>query len=88
MKTSASKNPSLAVGHTDLQVARESHLLACPDEPFGRVVLVPFDSITVVHRELMVEVVVAFTNGGKGSDDVVARSVLVIKGSLSEPVGE
>lgn len=34
------------------------------------------------------EVVVAFTNGNKGSDDMVARGVLVIKRSVSKPVSE
>jgi hypothetical protein len=75
-------------GYTDLQMACKSEFVAYPDKPLGRIVLVPFDGITIVHRELMVEVVVAFANGGKGSDDVVARSVFVIEGSISEPVGE
>jgi hypothetical protein len=58
------------------------------DEPLGRVVLIPLDGITIVHRELVVEVVVTFTNGDKGGDHVVARGMLVIKGRLTKPVGE
>lgn len=58
------------------------------DEPLGRIILVPLDGIAVVHGELVVEVVVAFTNGNERSDEVVAGSVLVIKGSLSKPVGQ
>lgn len=34
------------------------------------------------------EVVVAFTNGDQGGDDVIARGVLVVEGSLAEPVSE
>ena len=48
---------------TYLQVAGKTELLAYPDEPLRGVVLVPFDGIAVVHRELVVEVVVTFTNG-------------------------
>jgi len=47
----------------DLQMTGKSDLLASPDKPFGRIVLVPFDGISVVHGELMMEVVVAFANG-------------------------
>lgn len=58
------------------------------DEPLGGVVLIPFDGITVVHGELMVEVVVTFTDGDESGEDVVTRSVLVIERRLSEPVSE
>lgn len=74
--------------HTHLQMACKSDLLANPDEPLRRVILIPFDSISVVHGELVVEIVVAFTNGDEGGDNVVARGVLVIEGSLSEPMSE
>ena len=71
-----------------LQVTSETELLHNPDEPLGRVILVPLDGVTVVHGELVVEVVVTFTDSDESSDHVVARSVLVIEGSLAEPVSE
>ena len=72
----------------DLEVAGETEFRADPDEPLRRVVLVPLDGVTVVHGELVVEVVVTFTDSDESSDHVVARSVLVIEGSLAEPVSE
>ena len=45
-----------------LEVTGEPNLLARPDEPLSRVILVPSDRIPVVHRELVVEVVVTFTD--------------------------
>lgn len=65
---------------------RESDLLATSDEPLGRIVLIPLDGVTIIHRELMVEVVVTFANSGKSSDNVVAGSVLVIERTVPEPV--
>jgi hypothetical protein len=69
-------------------VARKTRLFTNPDEPFGGVVLVPFNGITIVHGELMMEVVITFTNICKSSDDMVTRDVLVIKWSLSKPVSK
>lgn len=69
-------------------MASETELLASPDEPFGGIILVPFDSVTVIHRELMVEVVITFTNCREGGEDMVAGTVLVVKGSISEPVSK
>ena len=36
----------------------------------------------------MMKVVVAFADSNESGEDVVARSVLVIEGSISEPVSE
>jgi hypothetical protein len=71
-----------------LEVACQANFLARPDEPLGRVVLIPLDSIAVVHRELVVEVVVSFTNGNESSDEVVARTVFVIERRFTKPVSE
>jgi len=46
-----------------LQVAGEANALANRDKPLGRVILVPFDGVSVVHWELVVEIVVPFTDG-------------------------
>ena len=72
----------------NLQMAGETELGADPDEPLRRVVLVPLDRVTVVHRELVVEVVVTLANGDECRDHMVARCVLVIEGGLTEPVRE
>ena len=58
------------------------------DEPFGGVVLVPLDGVSEIHRELVVEVVVAFADGAESGKEVVTRGVLVVKGFVTEPVGE
>jgi len=58
-----------------------------PDEPFRRVVLVPFDSVTVVHRELVVEIVIAFTDGDECGDHMVSRGVFVVERGFTKPVG-
>lgn len=50
--------------------------------------LMPFDSITVVTGELVVEVVVSLTEGDKSSDDVIPRGVAVVKRLLTEPMGQ
>lgn len=51
-------------------------------------VLVPLDGVSVIHGELMVKVVVSFSVGDQSGDEVILRGVLVIEGSLSEPVGQ
>ena len=66
----------------------QTKLFHGPDEPFGRVVLVPFDSVSVVHGELVMEIVIALSDGDEGGDHVIAGCVLVVEGSLTEPVSE
>lgn len=66
----------------------KTKLLADNDEPLGWIILIPFDSVSIVHRELMVEVVVAFTDGDESSDEMVTRSVLIIEGGFSEIVSK
>ena len=50
--------------------------------------LVPLDRVPVVHRELMVQIVIAFADSDECGDHVVVGSVLVIERRLSEPVRE
>lgn len=75
-------------GMAYLEMRGESKLLASPDEPLGRIILIPLDRISVVHGELVMEVVVTFPNGDKCSNQVIARSVLVVKRCLTQPVSE
>ena len=58
------------------------------NEQFRGIVLVPLDRIPVVHRELMVEVVIAFADSDKCGDHMVAGSCLSSKKRLAEPVRE
>jgi len=69
-------------------MTRKSELLARPDKPLGRIVLIPFDSVAVVHGKLVMEVVVTFANGDECSCKMVPGSMLVVEGCCSEPVGE
>lgn len=69
-----------------LQVIGETELGKCPDEPLGGIVLVVDNSVAVVLRELMVEVVITFTQSSKGSNPVVARGMMIIEGIFTKPV--
>lgn len=69
-------------------MACQAELRADPDEPLGRIVLVPFNGISVVHGELVVEVVVTFADSYEGGNEVVLGCVLVVEGGLTEPVSE
>lgn len=57
----------------------QTELAADPDEPFSGIILVPLNSIPVVHRELVVEVVITLANGHESSDEMVSGRVLVIE---------
>ena len=76
------------IGTELLEVIGEAELLANPDEPLGRVVLVPLDGVTVVGRELVVEVVIALAESDECRDHVVAGAVAVIEWLIAEPVGK
>jgi len=76
------------VGTELLEIVGETEGLPCPDVPLGGVVLVPFDSIAVIGRKLVVEVVVALTKSNKSSDDVIARRVAVVERLVTEPVSK
>ena len=54
-----------------LQVIGEAKLLPHPDGPFGGIILMPFNGVAVVGRELVMEVVVAFTEGDECGDHMV-----------------
>jgi len=69
-------------------MARKSELLAHPDKPLGRVVLIPPNGVAVVHGELMVEVVITFANRDECCCKVIPGSMLVIERCFSKPVGE
>ena len=71
--------PDLVVGE-NFQVGSEADFLASPDEPLGRIILVPSDGIAVIHRELVVKVVVTFTNSDKCRDEMVTGCMFIVKG--------
>ena len=66
----------------------ESQLLANPNEPLGGVVLVPFNGISVVHWELMVEIVITFADGYQRRCEMVSWGVLVIERSFTQPMSK
>ncbi len=57
--------------------------LASRDKPLRWIELVPENGIAIVHRELVVEIVVAFAHGQDGGDEMIPRrkSVVVRGGS-------
>lgn len=61
----------------------KSHERTSRNKPFRWIELVPLDGIPIIHRELVVEVVVAFAQCKKRRDKMVAWSMFVIKGRLS-----
>jgi hypothetical protein len=67
-------------------MASEPDFLACRDEPFRRVILIPFNRVTVIHRELMMKVVITFTDSDQCGDKMVAGRVLIVKGCISQPM--
>ena len=70
----------------DTEMARQPELIANRDKPFGRVPLVPFRSIPVVHWELMVEVMVTLPERHKRSNQMVSRRVSIIKCTFAQPM--
>jgi len=71
-----------------LEVGGEAELTPQPDGPLGGVILVPFNSVSVVGGKLVVEVVVSLAERNERSDDVVTRAVAVIERLVAKPVGE
>jgi hypothetical protein len=71
-----------------LEVASKTDPAANANEPLGRIVLVPFDSIAIIGGELVMEIVVSFTDGNKCGQDVVARRVLIVEWSITEIMRE
>jgi hypothetical protein len=59
------------VGLELLEIISETELLVDPDEPLGWVILVPLDGISVIGWELVVEVVVTFSESDESSDNVI-----------------
>lgn len=71
-----------------LQVGSHAEQGSRLDEPLCRVVSQAPVRVSVVHRELVVEIVVAFTDRDERGDDVVSRGMLVVERGFTEPVRE
>ena len=74
------------VAGKDAQMTGQPDQRASGDKPLRRVVLVPPKGVTIVHRELVVEIVVAFSHGEEGGKQVVARTQFVVVRCASKPV--
>jgi hypothetical protein len=70
------------------QVPGEVDLLTEPDKPLRRVPVEPSDSIAVVDRKLMVEIVISLSPSDKCNEPAVSRRELARKRLVSNPVSE
>lgn len=71
-----------------LEVPCKAKLGKSQDGQLGWVVLVPLQSVSVVRWELVVEVVVALTEGDESGQDVVSRGSSIIKRLGTNPVSQ
>ena len=62
---------SRGANKTYFQVGCKANLLAHPDEPLAGIVLIPFVTISVIRRELVVEVMVSFSHRDHGGECAV-----------------
>ena len=72
----------------DLEVRSKADELHGCDEPLGGIILIPLDGITIVHGELVMEIMVTLSEGDKRGENVIARSMLIVEGSLTKVVSE
>ena len=72
----------------DTEMTRKPKPVTNRNEPLGWVPLVPFRSVPVVHRKLMMEVVVSLSECHKRCDEMVSRRVLIIEGALAQPMSQ
>jgi len=69
-------------------MTRESKLVANRDEPFGWVPLVPFHSVPIIHRELMVKVMIPLPERHERCDEMVSWRVLIIECAFAQPMSQ
>jgi hypothetical protein len=69
-------------------VAGEPESVADRDKPLGRIPLVPFHSVPIVHRKLMVEIMVSLSQRHKRRKEVILRRVLIIECALAQPMSQ
>ena len=67
-------------------MASQSDFCTTSNKPLGRVSLVPFHRITVVHGELVVEIMVSLAQRDYGRQEVVSGSQFVVKGRRTKPM--
>ena len=58
------------------------------EKDLERRLTVPFDSVAVVRGELMMEVVVAFSEGDQSGENMIPGRVAVIKGLVAKPMSK
>lgn len=52
------------------------------DEPFRRIPLIPLDRVAVINGKLMMEVMIAFSQGNNSSQQMISWSELIVKGRV------
>ena len=65
---------------------RQTKPITDGDKPFCRIILVPPNGISEIRRELVVEIMVAFTKCNYRSDGMITRRMLVVKRGISKPM--
>lgn len=65
-------------------MGRQSQLATTPNEPLRRVVLVPLDRISIIHGELMMEIMITFSDGDQGRNKMILGTVLVVEWRIPE----
>ena len=71
---------------TYLQMRCKPDLLAGPEEPFCGIVLIPLVAVSVIHRELVVEVMVSFSHRDHGGNNAILGCQFIIIWLLAKPV--
>jgi len=71
---------------TYLQVRCKADLLASPEKPFRGIILIPLVPVSIIHGELVVEVVVSFSHRDHGSKDAILGCQFIIIWLLAKPV--
>ena len=69
-------------------MAREPKFVANCDKPFGRVPLIPFRSVPVVHRKLVMEIMVSLPECHKRCNEMIFWRVLVIECAFAQPMSQ
>ena len=74
------------VARKHAKVRREPQHSAQNNEPLRRVVLVPQERVAVIRRELMVEIVIAFSHSQDRRQKMVAGGKQIVVRGPSEPM--
>lgn len=69
-------------------MACESKFVANRNEPLGWVPLVPFHSVPVIHRKLMMEIMVSLPQRHNRGEKMVPWRVLIVECAFAQPMSQ